>query len=260
MDIVFDVGWKIVIYDNGDVSDIKTSTSDISGNHDVGFSDLSVPSHFEKISDGFFEACENSVSFELLLVSVNSSSFNFQPVLLKTLVVPKISFELIDSSFRLAENNDLLRFLLVALDNQLDQAVVFFVVAAHDPDILRNVFVDSQTSLERLVFTDSHSARVLVTVFSDQSLDLFWPGGTEHACLSMWVSDLADDLSDVLFKAHVEHPVCFVKNKVCASSQVGVAVFQKVEKSAWSCNQNFHTLVKMSFLIIFWSSSVYCQR
>lgn len=58
------------------------------------------------------EPIENVISISLQLVAVNTSHFKFD-LLSKSLVISERSFEVIDSSFCLAENDDLVLLLIL---------------------------------------------------------------------------------------------------------------------------------------------------
>jgi len=38
------------------------------------------------------------------------------------------------------------------------------------------------------------------------------------------------------FKSHVKHPVCFIQNQICATSQIGCSCLKEVNQATWSCN------------------------
>ena len=100
----------------------------------------------------------------------------------------------------LAENESLL---LKEHLEQLETLLVLVVFRRHTDEELLDVLVDSLG-----VFPNLDVQRVVHETVGEL-LDVFGPGGTEHAELASGV-ELAEDLLDLGFEAHVKHAVGLV--------------------------------------------------
>ena len=54
--------------------------------------------------------------------------------------------------------------------------------------------------------------------------------------IDLWQS--GHDVADVANKAHIEHPVSFIKDDLRHATEVGIAMPGEVKKAAWSCNED----------------------
>ena len=79
---------------------------------------------------------------------------------------------------------------------------------------------------------------VVIKKISCQALNFLRPSCAPHKHLAIR-SDLFDDGSDLRLKAHVQHSVRFIENKVCATSEVCLSCFKHVYESSRCCNNNF---------------------
>lgn len=62
---------------------------------------------------------------------------------------------------------------------------------------------------------------------------------------------LIHNLSDLWLKAHIQHPICLIKNKVCDALEVGHTGVQEVNQPSWSCNDNLYATAQRAGLCVF---------
>jgi hypothetical protein len=104
MDVVVEsTHWHVVVDDNSDILNIKTSGGDISGNEQLAALGL---------GDWLLELCVNLISFPLLLVSVNSFRLVFDCVL-QIFVPMEVLLKLITRSLSFTEDDNFERLSFV---------------------------------------------------------------------------------------------------------------------------------------------------
>ena len=84
---------------------------------------------------------KNLISLGLRLVAVNASHFKFE-LLVEPLIVSEGSLKAVDSSFGLAENDDLVLLpVLHQLQEKIRQCLVLLVIRIQNVDVLFDVLV-----------------------------------------------------------------------------------------------------------------------
>jgi hypothetical protein len=73
-----------------------------------------------------------------------------------------------------------------------------------------------------------------------QPLNFLGPSGREHEGLTIW-SNLADDLANLGFETHVQHPIGLIKNQVRHSAEVSPASLQHVDETSRGGNHDLNT-------------------
>lgn len=86
-------------------------------------------------------------------------------------------------------------------------------------------------------------------------LDLLRPGSTEHESLTIG-SNLFENLLDLRFESHVQHPVGFVHDEVGNTTQVGLSRLEHIDQSSRSGNNDFGTSLEITNLSSLGDSSV----
>lgn len=153
-------------------------------------------------------------------------------------------------------------------------SLVFLLSIAAYIHNLQDVVVGAE--LQR---TDVDLYIFLQEIFS-QLTDLLWPSGTPHQSLAVGLKDenvgvaplycrifplltklvnstkiktypnLINNFPDLWLKTHVQHSVCFIQNKVSASTEVCLSRFKEVNEPSWSGNADLHTFKKKEQCII----------
>jgi hypothetical protein len=205
MDVVVESAhWHVVVDDNADILNIKTSGSNICCNEQLGAL---------RLGDWLLELCVNLISLPLLLVSVNSSRLILDCVL-QIFVPMEVLLKSITRSFSFTEDDNFEGCSFV-VGNQLDQKLLKFThllfEILDDVDDLSNIFVDGETIMSVLV-SNFDVDWVDCAETGSQFLDFFWPGGGEHECLSILALDHVNDFDHVFFESHVKHAISLVQD------------------------------------------------
>lgn len=72
-------------------------------------------------------------------------------------------------------------------------------------------------------------------------LDFEWE--TKGGCLfkSFTHPYLVNNFTNLGFKPHVQHPVCFIEHQVRAPTKVGLSCLKEVNQATWCSNADLHT-------------------
>jgi hypothetical protein len=68
------------------------------------------------------------------------------------------------------------------------------------------------------------------------------------------------DVADVANKAHIEHPVRFIKDDLRHATEVGIAMPGEVKKAAWSCNEDIDAIFQGADLLTHIDATINNQR
>lgn len=91
--------------------------------------------------------------------------------------------------------------------------------------------------------------------YTGQPLDLLGPRGREHESLTIW-PNLTNNLADLGFETHVQHPVGLVENQIRDPAEVGPASLQHVNETTRGGNHNLDTTLQISNLRTFWCTAI----
>merc|ERR1719474_591620 len=103
--------------------------------------------------------------------------------------------------------------------------------------------------------TDGDEEIVLRQELLSRLLHFVREGGREHQCLTLAFRCLLGHIGilhhllDLWHKAHVQHPVCFVKNQELAAAQRDSALFHEVQQPARRCHQNVTAPLQLTSLV-----------
>lgn len=92
-------------------------------------------------------------------------------------------------------------------------------------------------------------------VYISQFLNVLGPSGTKHESLTVW-TNLADDLSDLRLKTHVQHAIGFIHDKVSDTTKVSLLGFQHINQTTRSSNDNLDATLKVTNLRTFRSTAI----
>ena len=76
--------------------------------------------------------------------------------------------------------------------------------------------------------------------------------------IDLWQS--GHDVADVANKAHIEHPVSFIKDDLRHTTEVGIAMPGEVKKAAWSCNEDIDSAFQGTDLLAHIDATIDNQR
>lgn len=129
------------------------------------------------------------ISFFLLFVSVNTSYVEFK-FLMKLIIISNTFFKQINPSFCLTKYNYFLMLtsfnnFLLNLVKQILKMFVLFIIALNAYNYLLNIFIDCNTSIIVLIFSNLYMHRSHFAIFFCQLLNFNWPCSTEHQGLSI---------------------------------------------------------------------------
>lgn len=93
------------------------------------------------------------------------------------------------------------------------------------------------------------------STYVGELLDVLGPRGTEHEGLTVR-SNLADDLANLRFETHVQHPVSLVHDQVGHTTQVSFASLEHVNQSPRCSDDDFNTTLEITNLRTFWCTTV----
>jgi len=65
------------------------------------------------------------------------------------------------------------------------------------------------------------------------------------------------DLANVVDKAHVQHPVCFIENKILDAVEAKQFLIAKIEKTAGCSDENVHAALQGLYLRVLWYTAEY---
>jgi len=97
---------------------------------------------------------------------MDATDFKFNSII-QFCMLFQFSFQVINASFSLAEDNDLvLLFIFHLFLHEIDKSAIFFFIRVKNMDVLSNVFVERETTVELRLVTNSylnwcHSAKGL---------------------------------------------------------------------------------------------------
>ena len=124
---------------------------------------------------------------------------------------------------------------------QMAKQVSVLVLVGTNFNDLSNVLVtrEIQRSYSNLV--------IIVQVVTCQGFNLLGPGSTPHEYLTVG-TDLTDNLSKLRFETHVQHAISLVQDKISNTFEVRVTLFQVINQTTRSGNDNFDAGLKVSHL------------
>ena len=206
---------NVVVYHQTDVIDINTSRNDICGYQDIDTSCLELIHHF----------------FALCLLQVGVHFTNVQ-------------FHLLQSfghflHFQFGRSKDDNAFRRLLCKEATDDAQLLILVA--DVGCLHNLFC-------RFGNSQLHLGRIVQNVTS-QLLYLSRHGGREHDCLPLFRKEF-DNLHNIVIKSHIQHPVCFIQNKIRDTGKIYITKAKMGYQTPRGSNNDISTQCQPSFLLL----------
>eukprot|EP00657_Telonema_sp_P-1_P010471 TRINITY_DN4918_c0_g1_i1.p2 TRINITY_DN4918_c0_g1~~TRINITY_DN4918_c0_g1_i1.p2 ORF type:complete len:479 (-),score=189.64 TRINITY_DN4918_c0_g1_i1:230-1666(-) len=199
VDVVVDLHGEIVVDDNLELLNIKTTGGNIGGD-EVG---LTVTT----------EAVEDVVTLTLLLVTMDGEGIVANGT--------ELTLKLIGGVLGLAEDKD--TTLAVGVDEGLE--LLEFVVLGGADEVLGDVGVG-----EELHGSDVDTDHV-AHEGGGEMLDLLGPGGGEHDGLAIG-ADLGADTAHLGLEAHIEHTVGLIEDEVGGTGEVGATDLEEIDETA----------------------------
>lgn len=69
-------------------------------------------------------------------------------------------------------------------------------------------------------------------------------------------SNLRNNLSNLWFEAHVEHPICFIQHQERTTRHGYSSNLQEIQKTTWCGDANVDSTAQIACLASFWSASI----
>lgn len=151
------------------------------------------------------------------------------------------------------------------LIEMFDEFAALFEVGA-DFDMLSDVVVSSEfhradVNLDHVVeeilrckFSPGRGEEK-ASAYIGELLNVLGPRGAEHEGLTVR-ANLADDLANLRFETHVQHPVSLVHDQVGHTTQVSFASLEHVNQSSRCSDDDFNSTLKITDLRTFWCTTV----
>mmetsp|Transcript_24760 Transcript_24760/g.39317 ORF Transcript_24760/g.39317 Transcript_24760/m.39317 type:complete len:214 (+) Transcript_24760:441-1082(+) len=212
MNVRFQIRWKIIAQNDGNISDIKASRSHVGRNQNL-----------QIISS---KRIQCSLSHLLRFIAVNG----------RTSDIHRLQFhrQHIRGAFRIGKYQTF-PVLTCNLFHILQKLVQFLHLAAQRTEALLNVAVCVQFRT-----TNLHSNRIAHVTRRDL-LYLLWPRRTPHQCLFIR-TDIRQNALQIVAESHIQHSVCFVQHAVRRSFEVRFSALQQIQQSPRSRNQYIRRL------------------
>mmetsp|Transcript_2601 Transcript_2601/g.5285 ORF Transcript_2601/g.5285 Transcript_2601/m.5285 type:complete len:264 (+) Transcript_2601:667-1458(+) len=229
--VILGLRWQVVVHNQCDTFDVKTTRGDVSGNEQL---DLST-----------FQVIESLLPLTLALVAMNGSTGD--PIALQ------VASDLVAHSLGTTEDNSLRGGIRavgnVGLLQDLTQNLIL-VVAGALLDDLGDVLV----ALKFVAVANLHLEGVSQEL-RGQSADGGRPsGGEEHRVPLPW--HLVQNLPDLWLKTHVKHAVCLIKDELDNTLEAQLAPFKKVVDAAGGAGDAMNTGPDLRQLFILRCASV----
>ena len=103
--------------------------------------------------------------------------------------------------------------------------------------------------------SDEDVHRLVGDKLGGDRLHLPRPGGAEEESLAL-LGDGADDLLDLRLKAHVQHPIGLIQNKVGDLLETDLTSLEKVVEPPRGGNDNLDPIAQVAELRALWSAPV----
>ena len=123
-------------------------------------------------------------------------------------------------------------------------------------NILSDITIESEPTIIICLIADSNLNWRRRTEILCELLNLWWPRGTEHCGLSIRMSDVAQNFSDIFFEPHVQHSVGLIQHEISDPPHVCISAFNEIDQSTWSCDENFDSVPQLSLLIASWRTTI----
>lgn len=227
VNVIVDVGGKIVVDNVGNVGDIESSSGNGGGNHDRSSSRL--------------KGLDSVFSLSLGTISVNRGRSD--------VVLLEETFEHVGHSLGLDENQGKSTRGESEENVEENRSLVLILYVL---DLLSDV-------LRSRSDTSDGQEDVVLEEITGEHLNVSGEGGTEHESLPLSDSRHVFSLHDTTnlrFKSHVQHSISFVQNEVTNVSERNPSSLDKIDKTSRSGREEITTLVHSSKLRSDISSSV----
>jgi hypothetical protein len=229
MDVVVNVGRKIVVDDVSDIRDIKSSSSNCGGNHDGSASSS--------------ERLESRFTLALSAVAMDGSS--------RKIVSHQKVAEHIGHAFGLDKNKGQSEILLGLGCKNIEENAAL-VIVFHVLDFLCDVLRGASNS------SNAEEDVILEEIFGEH-LDVTWEGGTEHEGLTLggaWHIFALNDTTNLGLETHVQHTIGFIKDEVLDVGETDTATFDEINEATGSSTQEITATLDLAKLEIDIGSSV----
>ena len=229
MDIIVNVGRKIVVDDMGDVGNVKPSSSNRGGNHNrSATSSESLESHF---------------TLTLSTVAVDGSGW-------KVIAHQKVT-EHIGHTFCFDEDEcESEIFLGLRCENIQEDASL--VIVFHIFNLLGDVLRGTSDS------ANAEEDVILEEIFCEH-LDVTWEGSTEHEGLAFgcaWHIFALNDTTDLGLETHVQHTISLIENEVLDVGETNATTFDEIYEATGCRTQEVTATLDLAELLIDIGTSV----